>query len=314
MVKFVLTGSTGELGSRVLRHLLGLGINPKEIILSVYNPKGADPELAKFVFDVRHGDYKRQETLEKAFQGAEILFLVSSTTMIHEKRTEEHRNAIDAAKKVGIKHILYTSLACGDTRETQIMIAHLDTEDLLKVSGLKYTIIREGVYSEVFQSFIGYFNPLTTTEIVVPSDGGISFAGRDDLGEATAKILASANTYENQTIFLTGSKAYTLKEITSFISKILGRDIPLRFVSLEEYINQYLNCLDEYWVRLWARTYLALKREELARVYPTLENLLGRKPKSLEQTIKEIFTDKQTGEKESKLTNKYWQASTFDNK
>ncbi|CAF4225036.1 unnamed protein product, partial [Rotaria sordida] len=102
MVKFVLTGSTGELGSSVLRHLLELGANPKEIILSVYNPKGADPELAKIVFDVRHGDYKQQQTLEKAFQGAEILFLVSSTTMIHEKRTEEHRNAIEAAKNVGI--------------------------------------------------------------------------------------------------------------------------------------------------------------------------------------------------------------------
>ncbi|CAF4034731.1 unnamed protein product [Rotaria sordida] len=314
MVKFVLTGSTGELGSSVLRHLLGLGANPKEIILSVYNPKGADPELAKIVFDVRHGDYKRQQTLEKAFQGAEILFLISSTTMIHEKRTEEHRNAIEAAKNVGIKHILYTSLACGDTRETQIMIAQLDTEDLIKASGLKYTIIREGIYSEVFQSFIGYFDALTTTEIVVPSDGGISFAGRDDLGEATAKILASANEYENKTIFLTGPKAYTLKEITLFVSKILDRDIPLRFVSLEEYINHYLNGRGEFWVRLWATTYPALQRGELARVDPTLENLLGRKPKSLEQTIEEILTDKQTGEKESKFHNKYWQASTFNNK
>ncbi|CAF1030638.1 unnamed protein product [Rotaria sp. Silwood1] len=314
MVKFVLTGSTGELGSSVLRHLFGLGVNPKEIILSVYNPKDPDPELAKIVFDVRHGDYKRQETLEKAFQVAEILFLVSSTTMIHEKRTEEHRNAIDAAKNVGIKHILYTSLACGDTRETQIMIAPLDMEDLIKASGLKYTIIREGIYSEMFQSFIGCCDAWTTTEIVVPADGGISFAGRDDLGEGTAKILASANKYENKTIFLTGSKAYTLKEIALFVSKILGCNIPLRFVSSEEYTNQYLNGKDEYWIRLWATTYPALQRGELGRVYSTLENLSGRKPKSLEQTIKEILTDKQTGEKESKAHNKYWQASTFNNK
>jgi uncharacterized protein YbjT (DUF2867 family) len=314
MPKFVLTGSTGVLGSNVLQHLLELGVNPKEIILSVYNTKGVDPQLAKIVFDVRHGDYKQKETLEKAFQGAEILFLVSSTTIASDKRTAEHRNAIDAAKNVGIKHILYTSLACGITRETELMVAHLNTEDLLKTSGLKYTIIREGIYSEVFQTFIGYFDAKTTTEIILPSDGGVSFVARDDLGEATAKIVASANKYENQTILLTGSKAYTLKEITEIVSKILGRNIPIRFVSTEEYINQYLKGRDELWVRMWATTYPGLQRGELAKVDPTLENLLGRKPKSLEQTIEKILTNKEIDEKEAQLQNKYWQASTYNKK
>lgn len=192
------------------------------------------------------------------------------------------------------------------------MAAHLNTEDLIKATGLKYTIIREGVYSEVFQTFIGYFDAKTTTEIVIPSDGGVSFAGRDDLGEATAKIVISPNKYENQTIFLTGPKAYTLKEVTSIVSKILGQNISLRIVSLEEHINYYKNGRDESWVRLWATTYSALERGELARVDPTLENLLGHAPKSLEQTIEEILIGKQTNEKEAQLQNKYWQASTFN--
>jgi len=311
MSKLVFTGSTGVLGSKVLQNLLEFGFNPQDIILSVYNPNGVDPQLAKIVFDVRHGDYNRIETLEKAFQGAEILFLVSSTTIINEKRTAEHRNAINAAKKVGIKYIYYTSLSITDTRETEIMGAHLDTEDLIKSSGLKYTIIREGIYSEIFPIFLGYFDANTTNEIVIPADGGIPFVARDDLGEVTAKILISPiNTYENKTILLTGSKLYTLKEIASIVSKILGRQIPLRFVSLEEYINRNLKDQNEIWVRLWATTYPALQRGEITRIDPTLQNLLGREPKPLEQTIKEMLTNNETNKKETQLYNKYLQAST----
>ncbi|CAF4876696.1 unnamed protein product, partial [Rotaria sp. Silwood2] len=115
MGKIVFTGSTGALGSRVLRYLFEFGVNPKDIIISVYNPNGIDPQLEKIVFDVRHGDYKKKETLEKAFQGGEVLFLVSSITINNEKRTEEHRNAIDAAINVRIKHIYYTSSSIADT-------------------------------------------------------------------------------------------------------------------------------------------------------------------------------------------------------
>lgn len=228
MSKWIFTGSTGVLGGKVLKHVLEYGFHPRNIILSVYNPKGVDSELAKVVFDVRHGDYNKIETLEKAFQGGETLFFVSSTTIINEKRTAEHRNVIDAAKKVEIKHIYYTSLSIVDTRETQIMEAHLNTEDFIKSSGLKYRIIREGIYSELFPVFLGNFDANTTNEIVIPADGGIPFVARDDLAEATAKIVvAPIKNYENKTILLTGSKLYTLKETTSIISNILGRQIPI---------------------------------------------------------------------------------------
>ena len=62
---------------------------------------------------------------------------------------------------------------------------------------------------------------------------------------------------------------------------------------------------------MWATTYPTLQRGELARINPTLESLSRRKPECLEETIKEVLTDKKTSEKESKHHNKYWQASTY---
>jgi uncharacterized protein YbjT (DUF2867 family) len=290
MTKFVLTGSSGELGSRVLRHLLKLGINPKDIIISAFNMKGVPSEIVNKGIEIRHGDYNRKEILEKSFQSGDILFLISTTTLSIDKRTAEHRNAIEVAKNLGIKHIFYTSTTCGDTRETQIKAAHINTEELLKTSGLKYTIIREGIYSEAYPVFAGYFDPVTTTEIVIPADGAISFASREDLAEATAKLLFSHSDYENQTIILTGQKTYTIKKIGALLSEILDREIPVRTVSMQEYIERNLKDQNELWVRLWATTYGALQRGELARVDYTLEKLLERPLITFEQTLRNMLS------------------------
>lgn len=289
MTKFVLTGSTGQLGSRVLQHLLKLGVKPEDIALSAFDIKRVPSEIKNKGIEIRHGDYKRKETLEKSFVNADVLFLISTTTISVDERTVEHKNAIEVAKKLGIKHIFYTSTTCGDTRETQIKAAHIDTEDLLKASGLKFTIIREGIYSEAYSVFAGYFDPAATMEIIIPADGAISFASREDLAKATAKLLFSHSEYENQTITLTGSRNYTISQIAVLLSNILDRIIPVRIVSMEEYIERNIKAQNESWVHLWATTYGALERGELARVSSTLEKLLGRPLISFEETLKAML-------------------------
>ncbi|UJR07488.1 hypothetical protein I4U23_011777 [Adineta vaga] len=313
MGKIVLTGSTGALGSRVLHYLLKFGVNPKDLIISVYDSNGIDSQLEKLVFDVRHGDYKKKETLEKAFQDGEILFLISSITIDTKQRTVEHRNAIGAAINVGIKHIYYTSTSLADAKDVEVMNAHLNTEEFLKSSSLKYTIIREGFYSEVFPLFLGYFDAKTTNEIIIPADGEIAFVSRDDLAEVTAKILIEpTNMYENKTILLTGSKLHTLKETASIISKILNRSIPIKIVSFEEYINHHIKTQNKIWVRIWASIYLALQRGDLSQSDMILEKLLQRPPKDLEETIKEILTDNEKDNEEKQIHVGYVQTLTVN--
>lgn len=75
------------------------------------------------------------------------------------------------------------------------MQAHIDTERYLKESGLTYTIIREGIYSESWPLYFGFFDANEgKDEVVVPySDGKIAWVHRDDLGEGTARIIAAVS-------------------------------------------------------------------------------------------------------------------------
>lgn len=117
-----------------------------------------------------------------------------------EERYELHRNAIDAAKATGIRHIIYTSLsfcggAEGNTSVAQVAQAHLLTERYLKDSGLTYTILRMASYSHLWNNYAGFLKldaaPNEFQEAVLPNDGPEHWADREELGEATARVIAN---------------------------------------------------------------------------------------------------------------------------
>ena len=176
-----------------------------DIIVSLHNPAGVSPTIAASGVEVRKGDYADPDSLRTAFAGADKLFLVSYPSIAHELRVRMHKNAISAAKAVGVKHIYYTSLAFGfgaqkelvpaDERESvaAVMQAHLDTEAYIRASGLTYTVIREGIYSESWPLYFGFWSTTDTTdEAIIPhGDGAIAWASRVDLGEGTARILSA---------------------------------------------------------------------------------------------------------------------------
>ncbi|WP_438003659.1 SDR family oxidoreductase [Sorangium sp. So ce321] len=281
----ILTGTTGNLGSSILRHMLGL-VPPSRIIASVHNRSAQAHEgLEKKGVHVRAGDYHDPGSLERAFAGGDRLLIVSHPSFSDELRVASHRNAIDAAKKAGVKHIYYTSIAFGGESKAAVMKAHLETEAYLRSAGVDHTIIREGVYMESYPLYLGFFE-VSDAEVVVPGDGGVAWAARDDLAEATAKVIAGGG-YKDETILLTGPRAYTLAQTTALVSSILGREIRFSTASQGEFVKRHAAKGDA--ARLWASTYPAIEAGELSVVDPSLERILGRPPVSLESRLRGLL-------------------------
>ncbi|KAI0782996.1 NmrA-like family protein [Abortiporus biennis] len=297
MVKYVVTGATGALGSRVFKHLLDR-VPASDVIVSLYNPSGATPEILSSGVEIRKGDYADPKTLESAFAGATKLLLVSYPSIAYGIRVTSHEAAIDAAIKTGtIQHIYYTSLAFAGDSKAAVMQAHIETEAYLKKSGIKYTIIREGIYNESFPLYFGSFDPMDgKDEVLIPDgDGGIAWVCRDDLGEGTAKVMVAESDFDNKTILLSGQQSVTLTSLAQKISKIIGRNLTLKIVPVEEYVKNNLGKSDswpESLLRDWATTFPAIKRGECATVDPLLRNLLGRDLKTIDETLEEMLGSK----------------------
>lgn len=169
--------------------------------------------------------------------------------------------AIDSAIASGVRHIVYSSLAYGGLYTCppfacQPMLAHVDTEAYLRSVQEKdpfkisFTIVRVGLYAEGFDLYTAAFDinaPPADGLIKIPHDGsgpGISWAKKDELGEGVARVLQrlhkeiETEQYQNKLLVLSGPKDYSLADTAEVLSSVLGKDIKIKEVSVDEYANQ----------------------------------------------------------------------------
>ncbi|THH30865.1 hypothetical protein EUX98_g3315 [Antrodiella citrinella] len=297
MVKYVLTGATGKLGSRVFKELLS-HVPASDIVVSLSNPSGPSPAILESGVEIRHGSYTDPASLVSAFSNAENILLISYPSISY-NRVALHKSAIDAAKSAGVRHIYYTSLAYPDDSIAAVMQSHLATEAYLKASGVTYTIVRQGIYSEDWPLYLGVIDmgalkrKDSEVSLTIPiGDGRVAWASRDDSGVATARILAAASGYENRTVTLTGSHAISLHEIAAVVSKVLQRDMTPQILSEEVFLQVSKGTLPDETLRGVATTYHALVKGELATLDPLLATLFGKEPKPVEDTVEDMLTGK----------------------
>jgi NAD(P)H dehydrogenase (quinone) len=222
-----ITGATGQLGRLVVNQLKSK-VSADHIVALVRNPAKA----ADLGVPAREADYGNLATLERALSGVAALLLISSNEI--GKRSAQHRNVIEAAKKAGVQWVVYTSLLHAETSAIQLLSGeHLDTEAALKASGLPYTILRNGWYTENYTASIP--GSIAGGAFLGCADGAkISSAARADYAEAAVAVLTGEG-HKGKTYELAGDKAYTLSELAAEISRQTGKTIPYKNLSETEY-------------------------------------------------------------------------------
>jgi uncharacterized protein YbjT (DUF2867 family) len=105
--------ASGGLGTSITTHLSTL-IPPSQLTLAArYPEKLSSIPVNLSGATLRHADYDDPSTLDHAFDGVDILMLISYASFEIEHRVHAHRRAIDAALRSGVKHVFYSSLAFG---------------------------------------------------------------------------------------------------------------------------------------------------------------------------------------------------------
>ncbi|MCC9167716.1 SDR family oxidoreductase [Pontibacter harenae] len=225
-MKIAITGATGQLGRLVVSKLKEKETSDNLVALVRSPQKASDLGV-----EVREADYNKPETLEQALEGINTLLLISGSEV--GQRATQHKNVINAAKKNGVKRIVYTSLLHADSSSLSLAAEHLATEAALKDLGISYTILRNGWYTENYTGSIpgalagGAF-------IGSAGEGKISSATRADYAEA-AIVALTGEGHHGKVYELAGDEAYTLSDLAAEISKQTGKDIPYKNLSKADY-------------------------------------------------------------------------------
>ncbi|HBT32652.1 MAG TPA: NAD(P)-dependent oxidoreductase [Pusillimonas sp.] len=225
-MKIAITGASGQLGRLVIERLRAK-VPASDIVALVRTPSKA----ADLGVEVREADYTRPDTLDKALAGVNTLLMISGSEI--GQRVAQHRNIIDAAKNAGVKHVVYTSVLHGERSTLSLAPEHVETEALLKASGLTITLLRNGWYTENYTASVG---PAVANGAFIGSagQGKIASAARADFADAAVSVLTTAG-HEGKTYELAGDSAYTLAELAAEISRQTGKDIPYKDLAPADY-------------------------------------------------------------------------------
>lgn len=284
----IVTGASGQLGRLVIDSFLKK-IPANQIVAAVRSPEKV-ADLAARGVEVRHADYDKPETLEKAFQGADKLLLISANEV--GRRTPQHRAAINAAKKVKVGLIAYTSILHADTSPLPLATEHKETEQLIKESDLPYVILRNGWYTE---NYLASVPTALQFGVVMGSagNGRISSAARVDYAEAAAVVLTqdkqAGRIYE-----LAGDESYTLADFAKAIAEKSGKTISYQNLPEAEFKGILINAgLPDWLATLLAESDVGASKDGLFDDSHQLSKLIGRKTTPMETSVAASLSDSQ---------------------
>ena len=269
-MSIVVTGASGHLGHHVVESLLDRGVPAAEITATGRSTdKLAD--LAARGVTVVTADYTDPASLDAAFAGADKVLIVSSNDF--NDRPGQHRNAIDAAVRAGVGHVVYTSGPKATTSSMLLMSDHRATEEHLATSGLTTTILRNGWYVENYTGQVPTY--LEHGMVGAAGDGKVSIALRSDLAEAAAVVLTTDG--HEGTVYELGGDAVTLPELAAIISDVTGQTVTYTDVPVETFAGILVGAgLPEPVAEIFADVDRSISEGELY-VDPTdLATLLGR--------------------------------------
>ena len=268
-MKIAVTSASGKLGASIVNHLIKeIG---KENVIGI----ARTPENAKHLgIEIRKGDYNNQSDFEIALQGVHTVLLVSGMDE-PQKRIEQHRNVIEAAKKNGVAKIVYTSIIGAEKNNafSPIVQTNRQTEKDIRESGLDWVIGRNGIYIEPDLEYLDTY--IKEGEIRnCAGNGKCTYTSRVELGYAYAKMLIE-NKHNGNTYNLVG-EAIAQTELTNYINKVFDTKLVFNPVSEKDYLEERKAALGDFIGTVIGGIYQGIK-EGANDVASDFEKATGRK-------------------------------------
>ncbi len=219
-MKIAVVGATGNTGRAVVKELEALGQDP---IAVVRNPDKAREVLGAEV-KTAVAELTDKAALEKAFAGVDRVFVVTGH---NPGMVEQQNNVLDAALAAGVKYLVRVGGGRAVAKHDSPSVVgrgHAAIEDRLRESGIKWVILRPGLF---MQNVLGQAGAIKNDgKFVMPYAKNFKLALIDvrDTGAVGAHILIDPEPHVGKVYEFTGTTT-TFGEFADTLSQVLGRKI-----------------------------------------------------------------------------------------
>ena len=264
--KILVLGGKGKTGRRVAERLTKLG---KAIRI------GSRSEKPPF-------DWENPQTWTGAVDGMDTVYITFQPDLAVPSALEAIEGFTSRAVKNGIKKMVL--LSGRGEKEAQVC------EQVVMNAGVDWTIVRASWFNQNFsESF--FLDPIFAGHVALPRGETLEpFVDADDIADVVVESLLH-DKHVGQTYELTGPRLLTFEQVTAEISKVTGRDIKFKSLTMDEYtkmLREYQVPEDHIWLINYLFTEVLDGRN--SSVTNDIEKVLGRKAKDFAEYARETVT------------------------
>lgn len=225
----LITGSTGNVGTPLLRILLQAGVEVRALV----RDPASEAEQVKFMrangIEVVGGDLNDYESLVDAVAGIEAAFLL---TPVSREQVSWKSNLIRAAHQAAVKRIVNLSVA-GAAPDSPLILGrwHWESEQELEASGIAWTHLRPYDLAQYNTKLFLMTARDQGAFYSTVGDGRVAMVDEEDVAAVAAQALMNPD-HVGKTYTLTGPRALSYPQIADAISQTIGK--PVRYVNITE--------------------------------------------------------------------------------
>jgi (4-alkanoyl-5-oxo-2,5-dihydrofuran-3-yl)methyl phosphate reductase len=220
MSKILVTGSTGNVGSRLVRELLARG----------QSVRAFGRTAGRFGFDSRVevavGDFTDKASLRKALDGITRMYLLAAAP-----NTEAYDTvAIEAARGANLELLVKQSVSGAQYKVSNIPRWHRAGEERIEASGIPYVFLRPGPFAS---NALGWADTVKSHDTVYGAlgDAALPHIDPEDIAAVAAVVLSTPG-HAGKAYQLTGPESLTTQQQVDILGSVLGR--PLKYVNVPD--------------------------------------------------------------------------------
>jgi uncharacterized protein YbjT (DUF2867 family) len=278
MTTVLVTGATGNVGSRVAQELRGRGVPVRAF---VRDADRASAVLGPHV-DLAVGDFAEPASIRAALDGVDVLFLACGNLP---PQVTYERNVIDAAARTGVRRLVKLSaLGAEAGSRVDFWDWHARIERHLQASGVPWVILRPRYY---LSNLLGFVETVRSASAVFAPAEGVKVPMVDPLDvAATAAVVLQDDGHEGRTYELTGPEAVTFDDVAARLSDLTGG--PVRFVPVPDAAAREALLqagLPDWMAENIVTVFGTLREDPAMQVTGAVHALTGRRPRHLAEFL-----------------------------
>ena len=248
----LIVGATGSLGTEITRQLAKKGQSIRAMVRPTSDQAKVDI-LRGLGAEIVWGEMQDLASLDAACQGTTaVISTVSAMPSSYQPQENNIQNVdvqglthlIDAAKRAGVGHFIYTSFSGGIDLDFPLSNAKRAVEKQVEESGLAYTILRPSYFMEAWLSpAIGFDYVSATAQICGTGANPISWISIPDVAAFAVASLDNP-TAKNAVLELGGPEALSALDAVKVFEDVGGKQFELNHVP-EEALSGQLASADD---------------------------------------------------------------------